>query len=125
MIRGLLPADSRDNLRSGLDVGLGLASFLGELLVCVSNMDHPIGHRVLSSWVLDIGPELFLNMRSGLVEVWRDSQHLGLTGCDSLVHGEEGSAEGPNSVGQDVLGGIDSARGGRDLDHVPVTSCQR
>lgn len=74
--------------RSGLDQRLSLASLLGQSLVCIPDMDHPISHRMLSSWILDIGPKFSLDMCSSLVEVWRNRQHTSLTGSDSLVKRE-------------------------------------
>jgi len=76
------------DIRSSLDQGLSLACLLGQLLVGVSNMNHSIGHRMLSGWVLYIGPELNLDMGPGLIKVGGDSQHLSLTRRDSLVNRE-------------------------------------
>jgi len=87
-------------------------------------MDHSIRHRMLSGWVFYIGPKLNLDMGPGLVEVGGDSQHLSLTGCDSLVNREQGCTETSNSVGEDVFGCVHTCGCGWDLDHVSITTRQ-
>jgi hypothetical protein len=113
------------DIRSSLDQRLSLSSLFGEFLVSVSDVNHPVGHRVLGSGVLDIRPELDLDVCSSLVKVGRDRQHTSLTGGNSLVNREQSGTERSDPVGQDVLGGINSCRSGWDLDSVSITFYQQ
>jgi hypothetical protein len=79
---------------------------------------------VLGSWVLDIRPELDLDMGSGLVEVRRDCQHASLAGSNRLVDREQGGTKRSDTVRQDVFGSVYTGGSGRDLDGVSVTADQ-